>query len=109
MTFCWKHDWVAFREPTQSTLIKRDGTTRYWFNKIDLGLHSNIAKVSDLVCYKCKGKKLNLSKILDRRLKKEKKKAAEKQKVLDIKQAKQDAIQEAIIQLRAKKKTNEQN
>jgi len=72
--FCW-HDWEIFNAPSKNLLIRKIGKKYlYAFFQIakgepdiPLGKAYDAKDVSDLVCYKCGSKKLNLTNILNKR------------------------------------------
>jgi hypothetical protein len=99
--FCW-HDWAVFNAPDKSMLVKKIGkryVTRYFHQGVKVGVTDDVKTVSDLVCYKCGGKKLNLTNVLN----KIKKKALKEQEAEDKKKNKQKSESDKTEEVKKKK------
>jgi len=86
--FCW-HDWEPFQTPSKNILVRKVGKRylyAYFHNGEAIGKALNENDVSDLICYKCGKKKLNLTnKLKAKQVKIDKEKAKiKKQKERDI-------------------------
>lgn len=110
MKLCW-HDWEAFNIPTKNILVRKVGKKyiyAFWQAQrsgydIPLGKGYDAEAFSDLVCYKCGKKKLNLTNILNKRKvktdkvkakqnKQHAKRIAKADKAIEIKNKKRAAI-----------------
>lgn len=85
--FCF-HDWSIFNPPTKNILVRKIGKkylyaffqTQQSERDIALGKGFDIRDYSDLVCYKCAKRKLNLTNMLNKRRAKADKEKAKQEK-----------------------------
>lgn len=107
MKLCW-HDWEAFNIPTKNILVRKVGKKyiyAFWQAQrsgydIPLGKGYSAEDFSDLVCYKCGEKKLNLTNILN----KKKAKADKAKAKLNEQKAKTDAKAKKAADVKSKKR-----
>lgn len=75
--FCWRHDWVKFREPEMANYIGTkscQNVYRYSHDGIVLGTDTHSDAFSDYTCSKCNKMDLKLEKALVKARKREMKK-----------------------------------
>ena len=104
MKLCW-HDWSIFNPPTKNILVRKVGN-KYLYaffqsqrsgHDIPLGKGYNAESFSDLVCYKCGSKRLNLTNILNKRQAKVDKEKAKKKKQGDKVSAETDKADAILL------------